>query len=184
MSRTCSAWPVSERGFDSARPRPSRWKAIAFAAAAAVTVGLLGALSTDIGPWYRGLNEPAWKPPDALFGPAWTLIYACAAIAGVSAWRRAQDDGRREWTLCLFAVNAFLNVLWSLLFFRLRRPDWALFEVGFLWLSIAVLIVYLGRFSRPSGWWLAPYLLWVSFAAALNLSVVQLNPPFGAALLR
>ena len=80
--------------------------------------------------------------------------------------------------LCLFAANAFLNVLWSLLFFRLRRPDWALYEVGFLWLSIVVLAAYLGRFSRPSAVWLAPYLLWVTFAAALNFKVVQLNAPF------
>lgn len=156
----------------------SRWKAIAFAAAAAVTIGVLGALSTDIGPWYRSLKEPAWKPPDVLFGPAWTLIYACAAVAGVAAWRRTEDRSHREWTLCLFAVNAFLNVLWSLLFFRLRRPDWALYEVGFLWLSIVVLAAYLGRFSRPSAAWLTPYLLWVTFAAALNFKVVQLNAPF------
>ena len=173
---------MSEGGLAPSRRRSSRWKAIGFAAAAAVAVGALGALSTDIGPWYRTLDEPAWKPPDAWFGPAWTFIYACAAIAGVSAWRGAEDRSRREWTLCLFAANAFLNVFWSLLFFRLRRPDWALVEVGFLWLSIVVLIIYLGRFSRPSGWWLAPYLLWVTFAAALNLAVVRLNSPFGQLL--
>ncbi len=148
------------------------------AAAAAVFVGLLGGLSTDVGPWYRALNEPSWKPPDIWFGPAWTLIYACAAIAGVFGWRRASDKGTREWILVLFALNGFLNVLWSLLFFRLRRPDWALAEVGFLWLSILLLIVFLGRFSRPSAWWLAPYIVWVSFAATLNYAVVSLNGPF------
>jgi benzodiazapine receptor len=169
---------VSDRRPATARRGTSRWKAIAFAAAAAVTVGILGALSTDIGPWYQSLKEPAWKPPDVLFGPAWTFIYACAAVAGVAAWRRADDRSRREWMLCLFAANAFLNVLWSLLFFRLRRPDWALYEVGFLWLSIVVLAAYLGRFSRPSAAWLAPYLVWVTFAAALNFEVVQLNAPF------
>jgi tryptophan-rich sensory protein len=151
---------------------------IAVAAAAAVFVGLLGGLSTDVGPWYRALNEPSWKPPDIWFGPAWTLIYACAAIAGVFGWRRASDKGTREWILVLFALNGFLNVLWSLLFFRLRRPDWALAEVGFLWLSILLLIVFLGRFSRPSAWWLAPYIVWVSFAATLNYAVVSLNGPF------
>ena len=87
---------------------------------------------------------------------------------------------QREWILVLFASNAFFNVLWSLLFFRLHRPDWALAEVGFLWLSILALIVFLGRFSRPSGWLLAPYLAWVSFASALNLAVVRLNAPFGS----
>ena len=82
--------------------------------------------------------------------------------------------------LVLFGFNAFTNVLWSLLFFRLRRPDWALAEVSFLWLSILLLIVYLGRFSPRSGWLLAPYLAWVSFAAVLNLAVVRLNGPFGS----
>jgi tryptophan-rich sensory protein len=161
-------------------PRTPRWKAIAWAAAAAFGVAILGGLSTDIGPWYRSLAEPPWKPPDFLFGPAWTLIYACAAIAGVRAWQRADTRARRDGLLGLFALNAFLNVLWSLLFFRLRRPDWALAEVGFLWLSILLLIVFLGRFSRASGWLLAPYLAWVSFAAALNLAVVRLNAPFGS----
>ncbi len=155
-----------------------RWKPVVVAAAAALGLATLGALSTDIGPWYQSLKEPAWKPPDFLFGPAWTTIYACAAIAGVIAWRRAATAARREWMLGLFAANAFANVLWSLLFFRLRRPDWALPEVGFLWLSILVLIVYLGHFSRASGWLLVPYLAWVSFAATLNYAVVRLNAPF------
>ena len=162
----------------SAARRQALWKPILFAAVAAACVAGLGALTTDIGAWYLSLAEPSWKPPDIWFGPAWTLIFACAAIAGVLAWRRAGTKARREWTLCLFALNAFLNLLWSLLFFRLHHPDWALMEVGFLWASIALLIVYLGGWSPPSRWWLAPYLVWVSFAAVLNLDVVRLNSPF------
>jgi len=157
----------------------TRAKAIAWAALAAIAVAGLGALSTDLGPWYRSLVEPPWKPPDALFGPAWTTIYALAAIAGVRAWERAPRRSDREWMIALFAFNAFANVLWSLLFFRLRRPDWALAEVGLLWLSILVLIVVLGRYSRASAWLLVPYLAWVTFAAALNGAVVRLNAPFG-----
>jgi translocator protein len=77
-------------------------------------------------------------------------------------------------------LNAFVNVLWSLLFFRLQRPDWALAEVGFLWASIVLLIVVFSRWSRAAGWLLVPYLLWVSFASFLNWTIVQLNAPFGA----
>jgi benzodiazapine receptor len=156
----------------------ARWKPVLAAAAAALGVAVLGALSTDVGPWYRGLQQPPWKPPDALFGPAWTLIYAFAATAGVQAWRGARTRIERERVLLLFALNAFVNVLWSLLFFRLQRPDWALVEVGFLWGSIVLLIVVLGRLSRSAGWLLVPYLAWVSFAAVLNAAVVQLNGPF------
>ena len=77
-----------------------------------------------------------------------------------------------------FALNAFLNTLWSLLFFRMKRPDLALDEVGFLWLSIALLIVLLRRRSTAAAWLLVPYLLWVSFASFLNWNIVQLNAPF------
>src|SRR5664279_2278318 len=179
--RTCSAWPVSDPGVVAGR-RSARRKPVIAAAVAALALAVLGALSTDIGPWYRSLAEPPWKPPDFLFGPAWTTIYACAAVAGVIAWRRAPLRSTRDWMLVLFGINAIVNVLWSLLFFRLRRPDWALAEVGLLWLSIVVLATYLGRFSRPSAVWLAPYLLWVTFAAALNFKVVQLNAPFAGLL--
>jgi tryptophan-rich sensory protein len=80
--------------------------------------------------------------------------------------------------LALFALNGFLNLLWSLLYFRLRRPDWALIEVGLLWLSVLLLIVVLGRYSRTAAWLLAPYLAWITFAGALNWGTVQLNQPF------
>ncbi len=156
-----------------------RWQPIAIAAAAALAVALLGGLMTDIGPWYRSLQKPGFQPPDWAFGPAWTVIYALAAMSAVAAWRAARTGTQRETMLVLFAANAFLNVLWSLLFFRLRRPDWALFEVAFLWASVLLLIIVLGRWSRTAALLLVPYLAWVSFASVLNWATVQLNPPFG-----
>ncbi len=78
----------------------------------------------------------------------------------------------------LFAVNGFLNVFWSLLFFKLRRPDLALYENAIFWLSIVVLIVFLARRSVLASALLAPYLVWVSIAAVLNYEVVVLNGPF------
>ena len=159
------------------RPTPV-WVPIMLAALAAIMVALLGFLATDLGGPYKDLIKPSWQPPDWLFGPVWTLIYAMAALAGVSAWLGAPDKNGRSWILALFALNAFLNVLWSLLFFRLSRPDWALAEVFLLWLSIVALIVGLRSFSKSSTWLLLPYLLWVSFAAVLNAAVVMLNPGF------
>jgi tryptophan-rich sensory protein len=150
-------------------------KPIAAAAISATCVGALGALTTDLGPWYVALHKPSWQPPDWLFGPAWTLIFALAALAGVLHWRSGADRNRRLGVLAAFALNAFLNTLWSLFFFRLKRPEWALGEVGFLWLSILLLIVLLGRDSRRAAWLLAPYLLWVSFAAYLNWTIVRMN---------
>lgn len=153
---------------------------IASAAGAALAAAGLGALMTDLSPWYYALEQPAWKPPDWSFGPAWTLIFALCAVAGYRSWVGMTSRSHREWMLAAFACNAFLNLFWSLLFFRLQRPDWALYEVGFLWLSIVVLIAILGRHSRSNAALLLPYLAWVSFAAALDLAVVRLNGPFGA----
>ena len=162
----------------NAATKTPRGRAVLLAASAAVLVGILGFLATDLSGWYLALEKPAWQPPDWLFGPVWTLIYALAAVAGVSAWQGAPQSAGRNRILALFAINAFLNLLWSLLFFRLHRPDWALIEVAFLWLSIIALIFGLRPFSKVSTWLLAPYLLWVTFAAVLNATIVRLNPGF------
>ncbi len=161
--------------------RRGPFKPIAIAAAAALFVALLGGLMTDIGPWYQSLRQPPWKPPDWAFGPIWTTIFALAAAAGVIGWRRMPSRTRREWMLVLFALNGFLNVFWSLLYFRLHRPDWALLEVPLLWLSVLALIVLLARDAKPAAWLLVPYLVWVSIATLLNWKGVQLNGPFGSA---
>lgn len=157
---------------------PSRWKPVVVAAAAALFVAMLGGLMTDIGPWYLGLKQPPWKPPDWAFGPVWTTIFGLAAAAGVIGWRSAGSKSERELQLVLFALNGFLNVLWSLLYFRLHRPDWAMFEVPLLWLSVLALIVALRRSSAKAAWLLVPYLVWVAIAAVLNWQTVQLNGPF------
>lgn len=158
--------------------RGGRWKPVLVAAGAALAVAALGGAATDIGPWYLGLRKPAWQPPDWLFAPAWTAIYALTALAGVRAWRRTRDVAGRGRLLVTYALNALLNILWSVLFFTLRRPDWALVEVVALWLSVVLLILVSGRRDRAAGWLLVPYLAWVAFAGVLNWSVVRLNEPF------
>ena len=90
-----------------------------------------------------------------------------------------QTSAGRAWLLSLFFVNALLNVGWSGVFFTLRRPDWAMAELIALWVSVACLIVLLGRQFRMAAALLVPYLCWVSFAGWLNYKVVELNGPFG-----
>jgi translocator protein len=149
--------------------------------AAAVTFAMLaaGAVMTSVGPWYRALNKPSWNPPDWLFGPAWTVILGLAAWAGVLAWLNADDGGAQTMIIVLYAINIVLHLLWSPLFFNLQRPDWALIEVPFLWLSILALMIGLEPYSTLASWLLLPYLLWVAFAAFLNWTIVRMNPPFG-----
>lgn len=157
---------------------PPAWRIWAITLAAVVLLSAAGGLATDIGPWYRALTKPPWQPPDAAFGPAWTTIYACAAWATVRVWQRADAAGRRRWLLAA-GVNGLLNITWSLLFFTLRRPDWALVEVVALWLSIAWLLALAWRVDRLAAALFAPYLGWVAFAAVLNAAIVRLNGPFG-----
>lgn len=152
---------------------------VTIATIAALCVAALGATITDLGPWYQALEKPAWNPPDVVFPMGWTAIYALITIAGINAWRAAPTAVQSEWVISLFALNGFLNIAWSLIFFRLQRPDWAFVEVIFLWLSILGLILYCGRFSRSAALLLLPYLGWVGFAGALNWAVVELNGPFG-----
>ena len=145
-----------------------------------LVLGAGGALTTGaLGRWYLQLRKPSWQPPNWLFGPAWTVIGLLSAAAAVLAWRSANDDGERALTIALFAVNGVLNVAWSALFFKIERPDWALVEVVPLWLSIAALCIAFAGRSPAAAWLLTPYLVWVGFAAFLNLTVVRLNRPFG-----
>jgi tryptophan-rich sensory protein len=151
---------------------------VAAAALAALAVAGIGGSLTDLGPWYQVLKKPWWQPPGPAFGVIWTVIFALAAASGVAAWRAATRRATREWVIGLFALNGFLNVLWSLLFFHLHRPDWGLAEVPELWLSVALPMVVFWRFSRPASLLLLPYLVWVTIAAVLNFEIVRLNAPF------
>lgn len=151
---------------------------IIVAGVAALGVAMLGGTITDLGPWYQSLEKPDWNPPNILFPIAWTTIFTLAAVAAVATWRAAPSARVADTVIGLFALNGFLNVLWSLIFFRMQRPDWAFAELMLLWLSVAALILFCARYSRLAGIALVPYLAWVTIAGALNWSIVELNGPF------
>ena len=155
------------------------WLPILVAGGGAVLLGGLGGLMTPIDGWYAGLNKPSWQPPNWAFGPAWTLILGLAAWSAVVAWNAAPDEAARGRVIVLFAVNALCHAAWSPLFFRLRRPDWALIEVVFLWSSLVALILGLWPIAHLASLLIVPYFLWVSFAAWLNRVIVVMNRPFG-----
>jgi translocator protein len=160
------------------RPRGRVAAASLWALLGVIAVAGLGGLATDLGPWYRALKQPWWQPPDWAFGPAWSVIYLLTATAAVRVWLRAQSPRERALWLAALAANGAINVFWSWLFFKARRPDWALAEVVLLWLSIVLLIVLARRHDMVAALLLVPYLLWVAFAASLNVAVVRLNAPF------
>jgi tryptophan-rich sensory protein len=156
-----------------AAPRRWPWPWLV-SSAAAVVLAIAGAAITDLGPWYQALRVPPWKPPDAAFGPIWTVVFTGAVIAAARAWR-ASVSGRRA-LVALWTANATLNFGWSVLFFYLHRPDLAYVEVFALWLSVAALAAYSWRRDRVATLALVPYLVWVSIAASLNGAIVALNP--------
>ena len=161
--------------------RPNSWpRDVQGAVALMVAVAGLGGWATDIGPWYFALVQPAWKPPDALFGPVWTVLYITTGWAGVRTWRRLPTGPARSGFLLVCLLHAMLNVLWSVLYFTLRRPDWALVEGLALWLTAAWAAGLMRRVDRTSALLLLPLLAWLAVALALNAATVWLNPPFGA----
>jgi tryptophan-rich sensory protein len=155
------------------------WAPTLISAGSVTVLAFAGMMLTKLGSWYYGLKKPSWQPPDWLFGPAWTTIFILEAAAAVIAWDSIKVPGQDVCFISTFIVNGVFNMLWSLLFFTLRRPDWALAEVGFLWASVLAMIIVLAEFTHHAWLLIVPYLLWVSFASFLNYTIVRLNAPFG-----
>lgn len=128
------------------------------------------------GTWYDSLAKPSWRPPNWLFGPAWTVLYIMIATAGWLAWKKA---GLVSLPIAIYAIQLLLNAAWSGLFFGLRRMDLAFGELVLLWLSIAATIWAFQPVDQTAAWLLVPYLCWVTFAGALNFTMWRLNPQAG-----
>lgn len=139
--------------------------------------GILGAIFTtpSITGWYATLAKPEFSPPNWIFGPVWTTLYALMGIAAFLVWKKGLDRRDVKIALCIFVGQLVLNMLWSIIFFGLRSPGGALIEIIFLWLAILSTIVIFAKISQLATWLLLPYILWVSFAAYLNYSIWMLN---------
>jgi len=155
------------------------WAPTLIAAGGVTVLAFAGMMLTILGPWYYGLKKPSWQPPDWLFGPAWTVIFILEAASAVIGWHAIHGHRGAILLIGAYVLNGLLNILWSLFFFKMRRPDYALVEVGFLWASILLMMLVLGHYAGPAWIFLVPYLLWVSFASFLTYTIVRLNGPFG-----
>ncbi|WP_102961360.1 TspO/MBR family protein [Mangrovicella endophytica] len=125
------------------------------------------------GRWYETLQKPSWTPPNRAFPIIWTVLYVMIAVSGWLVYNRV---GLATWPFTAFAVQLVLNAAWSPLFFGIRRPALALVDILLLWCAIVWTIVLFAGVSAVAAWLLVPYLVWVSIAAALNLSVWTRNP--------
>ncbi|MBI2450456.1 MAG: tryptophan-rich sensory protein [Candidatus Nealsonbacteria bacterium] len=152
--------------------------------------GIVGSFFTvsAIPNWYSALVKPALNPPAWVFGPVWTTLYALMGIAAFLIWREyskltlsevegliPQRKRQIKMALGVFGIQLFLNAIWSIIFFGLQNPGWALVDIVLLWLAIAWTMVVFYKISKPAAYLLVPYLLWVSFAAYLNYSIWMFN---------
>lgn len=136
--------------------------------------GWLGSLLTRpaLTTWYEGLSKPNWTPPNWLFAPVWTIVYVTMGVAAWLVWRRGSLTAV---PMQLFLLQLLLNVAWSAVFFRFRSPGWAFLEIVALWCAILFTAIAFGRAAPVAGWLMIPYLVWVSYAAALNFAIWRLN---------
>lgn len=132
--------------------------------------------------WYAGLVKPALNPPSWIFGPVWTTLYALMGVSLFLLWKQHTNKLEnvrmlRIWKIGIaaFFIQLFLNALWSILFFGLKSPGWALVDITALWFAIVWAIAVFYKISKPAAYLLVPYLLWVGFAGYLNYSIVALN---------
>ena len=146
------------------------WLAISFAAS-----GIGAMASIRAAPFYGQLIQPSWAPPSSVFGPVWTILYALMGIAAWLVWRADSLRATRA-ALSLFLLQLAVNALWTWLFFAWSQGALAFVNIVLLWLLVVATAVSFWRIRPLAGALLIPYLLWVSFAAALNFSIWQLNP--------
>ena len=126
------------------------------------------------GEWYESLAKPKWRPPNWLFGPAWTILYLMIAISGWLVWRRV-GFMTAIFPLAVYVVSLLFNTAWSVFFFGLHRPNFAFVDVVLLWFSIVATIFLFYPIEQYSALLLLPYLFWVTFAATLNLAIWRMN---------
>lgn len=125
--------------------------------------------------WYSSLDRPSWAPPSYLFGPVWSTLYLLMGIAAWLVWRRHGFRGAGV-ALGLFLVQLVFNGAWSWIFFGVNRMGLAFAELVALWLLILATMIAFFRVRRAAGWLLLPYLLWVTYAGALNFALWRMNP--------
>lgn len=152
---------------------------LAIAIAVSELAGIIGSAFTtsSVAGWYAGIVKPAFNPPAWVFGPVWTTLYALMGVAAFLVWKQKEiaNDRKVKIALGVFGIQLFLNAVWSIIFFGLHSPGWALVNIAALWLAILWSMVVFYKISKPAAYLLVPYLLWVSLASYLNFAIWALN---------
>ncbi|MGV1760493.1 TspO/MBR family protein [Rhizobium sp. A22-96] len=157
--------------------RSNRWINAALAIIPVVAALLLGQWATfpSLANWYANLAKPDFNPPNWIFGPMWTLLYALMAYSSWRIWNLPSDQPRRSTTLVVFYAQLALNALWSWMFFGLNNPLAGLLDIIPQWLLILVTIGSFRRLDARAAYCLVPVAAWVAFAIVLNFEIWRLN---------
>lgn len=136
--------------------------------------GIVGVVTTDTGssPWYQQLIKPSFNPPGWIFGPVWTLLYT---LMGIALFLLLRQWPASRVAILLFAAQLLLNAIWTPVFFGAHQIGWAIVVIAAMWAAIVATMVSAWPVSPTATWLLAPYLLWVSFATVLNVTLWRLN---------
>jgi tryptophan-rich sensory protein len=147
--------------------------------AACIVAGSSGAVYVrgELDDWYKELKKPSFNPPNYLFAPVWTLLYALMGAALGMVLNAGWKTPGVPLATILFCAQFALNMLWTPLFFGMHKTGAALADLAALWLLLAATICAFARISSTAAWLLVPYICWISFAGALNFAVWKLNPP-------
>jgi benzodiazapine receptor len=139
--------------------------------------GIVGSFFTrlSVGTWYATIQKPPFTPPGWLFAPVWTLLYLLMGISFFLIWRKGVAGPVARNAVVLFGLQLALNVLWSAFFFGLRNIFLGFAVIVLLWAAILLTMAFFRLVSGTAAYLLIPYLLWVSFAAVLNFSILRLN---------
>ncbi len=139
--------------------------------------GIIGSFFTtpSIPGWYAALTKPPFNPPNWVFAPVWTVLYALMGIAAYLVYEKGLRRKEIRKALAVFAGQLLLNTLWSIVFFGAHMILGAAVLIIFLWGMIAAIIWLFSRISRAAACLLVPYIVWVSFATVLNISLYVLN---------
>lgn len=158
------------------KARTHEWSNIFLAVLPVVVVAAIGAAVTApaIDSWYATLAKPSFNPPNWVFSPVWTILYALMALAVFRISRDGTDKADRV-ALQFYSLQLALNLLWSVAFFGLQQPGIALIILTILDLFVLLTLLAFGQRDRLAGYLLLPYLAWVLFATALNIGIVRLN---------
>lgn len=153
------------------------WAKLIIAILICQLAGIIGSIftSSSVDTWYQTLSKPSFTPPGGVIGTVWIILFILMGISLYIVWNKGTKKKNVKNALWIFGIHLIFNILWSVLFFGLKSPLLAFIEIIILWFLILATILSFYKISKISSYLLIPYILWVSFASYLNLSILRLN---------